>query len=73
MTLRRIASNVFATSSSVVAPSRVYASDYAVPTPTSLTTAVLGMERAYVDGAGRTGRFLASIMHACVPRTVTSG
>lgn len=47
--------NVFATSSSVVAPSHVYASDYAPPTPASLTTAVLGMESAYSDGAGRTG------------------
>jgi hypothetical protein len=47
--------NVFSTSSSVVAPSHVYASDYAVPTPANLTTAVLGMESAYADGAGRTG------------------
>jgi hypothetical protein len=47
--------NVFSTSASVVTPSRVYAADYAAPTPTSLTTAVLSMETAYVDGAGRSG------------------
>lgn len=49
------ATNVFSTSVSVVAPGRVYASDFAPPTPTNLTTAVLAMERAYTDGAGRTG------------------
>lgn len=47
-------SNVFATSSAVVAPFHVYAADYAPPTPIDLTTAVHGMENAYVDGAGRT-------------------
>ncbi len=47
--------NVFSTSPSVVAPAQIYASDYAVPTPTNLTTAVLAMELAYTDGAGRTG------------------
>jgi len=34
---------------------KVYASDYAVPTPTTLTTAVGDMETAYNDAAGRTG------------------
>ncbi len=48
------ATNVFATSASVVAPGRIYASDYAVPTPTNLTTAVLAMQAAYTDAAGRT-------------------
>jgi hypothetical protein len=47
-------SNVFATSSSVVSPARVYAADYAVPTPSNLTTAVLSMQAAYNDAAGRT-------------------
>lgn len=46
--------NVFATSASVVAPGRIYASDYAAPTPTNLTTAVLDMQAAYTDAAGRT-------------------
>jgi hypothetical protein len=46
--------NVFSTSSSVVAPGKIYAADYAVPTPSNLTTAVLAMQAAYTDAAGRT-------------------
>lgn len=45
--------NVFSTSASVVAPGKIYASDYAVPSPTNLTTAVLAMQTAYIDAAGR--------------------
>lgn len=45
--------NVFATSVSVVAPGKVFAADYAPPTPDSLLNAVLGMETAYTDAAGR--------------------
>lgn len=48
------AGNTFATSASVVAPGKVYASNYAVPTPSNLTTAVLVMEAAYSDAASRT-------------------
>ncbi len=33
---------------------RVFAADYAVPTPATLTTAVSDMEAAYTDAAGRT-------------------
>ena len=47
-------SNEYATSSSVVAPSKVYAADYATPTPANLTAAVLWMETAYTDAASRT-------------------
>jgi len=47
-------SNVYATSASVMAPSKIYAADYAAPTPANLTSAVLGMESAYTDAAGRT-------------------
>jgi hypothetical protein len=47
-------SGVYSTSSSVVAPGKVYASDYTTPTPTNLTTAVLSMQAAYTDAAGRT-------------------
>ena len=47
-------SNVFSTSSSLASPARVYAADYADPTPTNLTTAVLEMQAAYTDAAGRT-------------------
>ncbi len=46
-------SNVFATSASVNAPARIYAADYAPPTPSNLTTAVLAMQAAYTDAAGR--------------------
>lgn len=47
------ATNVFATSTQVVGGGRIYASNYAVPTPISLTTAILDMQTAYTDAAGR--------------------
>ena len=43
--------NVFATSSQVTG--KVYAADYAVPTPSNLTTAIHNMEAAFTDAAGR--------------------
>lgn len=43
--------NVFATSLQVTG--RVYAADYAVPTPSNLTTAIGDMETAYLDAASR--------------------
>ena len=46
-------SNGFSTSASVVGAGRVYAADYAAPTPSNLTRAVLAMEAAYADAAGR--------------------
>src|SRR6185369_15382754 len=46
--------NVFSTSASVIAPAKIYAADYAAPTPANLTTAVLGMEAAYAYAAART-------------------
>jgi len=45
------ASGVFSTSTQVTG--KVYASNYAVPTPSKLTTAVSDMEAAYTDAAGR--------------------
>jgi Ice-binding-like len=48
------ATNMFSTSAAVVAPGKIYASNYAVPTPTNLTTAVLAMQAAYSDAASRT-------------------
>lgn len=45
------ASNQFATSPQVTG--KVYAADYAPPTPANLTAAVGDMERAYTDAAGR--------------------
>jgi hypothetical protein len=44
-------STQFSTSSQVTG--RVYAADYAPPTPANLTTAVSNMETAYTDAAGR--------------------
>ena len=35
-------------------PGRIYASNYTVPTPANLTSAVLNMQAAYTDAAGRT-------------------
>ena len=45
------ASDQFSTSSQVTG--QLFAADYAVPTPSNLTTAVLNMETAYTDAAGR--------------------
>ena len=45
-------SNTFSTSARVTG--KVYAADYAVPTPAKMTTAVSNMEAAYTDAAGRT-------------------
>jgi hypothetical protein len=46
-------SGVFSTSTTVAAPGKVYAADYVVPTPGNLTKAVLAMQAAYADAAGR--------------------
>src|ERR1700682_536648 len=43
--------NVFSTSLQAVG--KLYAANYAVPTPSNLTTAVSNMETAYTDAAGR--------------------
>lgn len=45
------AAGAFSTSAQV--SGKVYAADYAVPTPTVMTTAVLDMQTAYTDAAGR--------------------
>jgi Ice-binding-like/Bacterial Ig-like domain len=45
------ATNVFSTSTQVTG--KVYAADYASPTPSNLTTAVSDMETAFTDAAGR--------------------
>ncbi len=44
--------DTFSTSS--VVTGKIYASDYASPTPSKMTTAVSDMETAYTDAAGRT-------------------
>lgn len=48
------AGTVSATSIAVASPGLIYASNFAVPTPTNLTAAVLDMEAAYTDAASRT-------------------
>ena len=40
-------------STSALVTGHIFASDYAVPTPSNLTTAVLNMQTAYTDAAGR--------------------
>src|ERR1041384_2343624 len=45
------ASNVFSTSPQVTG--KVYAADYASPTPSKLTTAIGDMQQAFTDAAGR--------------------
>ena len=45
-------SNAFSTSAEV--SGKAYASDYATPTPTTMTTAISDMQTAYTDAAGRT-------------------
>lgn len=45
--------NVFSTSTQVVGDGKAYAANFAVPTPSNLTTAVLDMQAAYTDAAGR--------------------
>ena len=52
--------DIYSTSAQVVAPFKLYAADYAVPTPANLTTAVGNMETAYTDAAGRTATSAAT-------------
>ena len=46
------ATNVFSTSSLITG--KIYASNYATPTPSNMTTAISDMQTAYTDAAGRT-------------------
>jgi hypothetical protein len=48
------AANTFSTSALVLAPGKIYASNYTPPTPSKMTTAVSDMQTAYTDAAGRT-------------------
>ena len=48
------------TSAQVVAPFKLYAADNAAPTPANLTAAVLNMQAAYIDAAGRTATSAAT-------------
>jgi cytoskeletal protein CcmA (bactofilin family) len=44
-------SNIFSTSPQITG--KIYAANYAVPTPSNMTTAISDMETAYTDAAGR--------------------
>jgi hypothetical protein len=64
-------SGEFATSSLV--DGKIYASDYAAPTPTLLTTAVSDMETAYTDAAGRTPDYTELYAGDLTGQTLTTG
>jgi hypothetical protein len=55
LSLRMYPTNVFSISSQVTG--KIYAANYASPTPANLTTAVSNMETAYADAAGRAPDF----------------
>src|SRR5450830_1644538 len=61
-------SNIFSTSSQVTG--KVYAATYAPPTPANMTTAVLAMQAAYTDAAGRTGGLSVPGAGTILPGTV---
>lgn len=52
--------DTYSTSAQVVAPYKLYAADYAEPSPTNLGVAVLNMQAAYTDAAGRTATSAAT-------------
>ena len=64
-------SGQFSTSSLV--DGRIYAADYAPPTPTLLTTAVSNMEAAYTDAAGRPADYTELYAGDLTGQTLTSG
>ena len=64
-------SGQWATSTLVVG--KVYAADYATPTPTMLSTAVGNMETAYTDAAGRTPDYTELYSGDITGQTLTTG
>jgi hypothetical protein len=65
------ATNVFSTSPQVIG--KIYASDYASPTPSNLTTAVSDMETAYTDAAGRAVNYTELYTGDISGQTLTAG
>ncbi|QGQ95647.1 DUF3494 domain-containing protein [Paenibacillus psychroresistens] len=65
------AGNQFSTSSQVTGS--VYAADYAVPTPTTLVTAISDMETAYTDAAGRAFNYSELYSGNLSGKTLTPG
>lgn len=65
------ATNAFSTSSQLIG--KAYASNYASPTPSNLTTAVRNMETAYTDAAGRAADYTELYTGDLSGRTLTPG
>jgi hypothetical protein len=65
------ASNKFATSSYVTG--RVYAADYAAPTPAMMTTAIGDMGTAFIDAAGRSADYNELYSGNLTGKTLTRG
>jgi hypothetical protein len=65
------ANNEFSTSSLVVG--KIFAADYSLATPSYLTTAVLDMEAAYTDAAGRTPDYIELYAGDLSGKTLTAG
>jgi hypothetical protein len=65
------ASNVFSTT--VLVTGKVYAANYAAPTPSNLTTAVSNMETAYTDAAGRSSNYTELYAGDLTGKTLTRG
>jgi len=65
------ATNVFSTSTEVTG--KVYASDYAGPTASNLTTAVNDMRTAYTDAAGRAANYTELYTGDLSGKTLTPG
>jgi hypothetical protein len=64
-------SNVFSTSALVTG--QVFAADYAVPTPSNMTTAVGNMQTAYTAAAGRSTNYTELYAGDLTGRTLTRG
>lgn len=65
------ASNQFSTSPQVTG--KIYAADYAVPSPNNLTTAISNMETAYTDAAGRAADYTELYSGDISGKTLTAG
>ena len=64
-------SNVFSTSALVTG--KVYAANYATPTPANMSTAVSNMETAYTDAAGRPADYTELYAGDVTGKTLTRG
>lgn len=69
--LTQDATNVFSVSDQITG--KAYASDYASPTSSNLTTAVSDMETAYTDAAGRAANYTELYVGDINGKTLTAG